>query len=114
MFKLKNTYIAPFILVFCLAFAVFIVTAQEKKSVALIKKENLLADVPFRRVVLYALIAAEENYKFKKNQIPKVNADDYYATVLNGAIRIALADTARIVLPGLQETTKKDSTKNKE
>lgn len=95
------TWIIPFL----------IATQLQKKSPTLIKQEKFLATVPFDRVILYALIAAEQNYSFKKRLLPRVHEDDYYTLILNTAKRLAMADSGRVTLPGLQQATKPDSTK---
>ena len=75
---------------------------------------KFLSEVCFDRVILYALIAAEQNYAVKARLLPKVHEDDYYTVILNTAKRLAMADSGRITLPGLQKATQTDSTiKNK-
>lgn len=111
--------LTPFILIFCVVLIVntkdiksFSINAQEKKSPALIKQEKILADISFDQVVLYAIYAAEKNYKFKKELIPEVHWNDYYTVVLNTAKRQAITDKERIALR-LQQATQIDSTENK-
>ena len=84
---------------------------QEIKSAALIKQEKFLAKVPFDRAILYALIAAEQNYQFKKRLLPRVHEDDYYTLILNTAKRLAMADSGRVTLPGLKQVAGPDTTK---
>ena len=90
------------------------VAFQQKKSPTLIKQEKFLAEVPFDRVILYALIAAEQNYSFKARLLPRVHEDDYYTLILNTAKRLAMADSGRTTLPAIQNAAAPDSTKNKQ
>ena len=87
--------------------------ALQDRTARRLKQEKILAAIPFDRVILYGLIAAEQNYSFKARLIPKVHEDDYFTLILNTAKRLAMADSGRITLPGLQEATKTDSTKNR-
>jgi len=87
---------------------------SQNKSAALVKQEKLLADLPFDRVVLYTLIALEQNYKVKERLFPKVHKDDYLTLILNTAKRLAMANSGPVTLPGLQKAAQADSTKNKE
>jgi len=107
----------------CLIFAMFVCVflmlvvsvgkaIQERKSATLIKQEKFLAEVPFDRVVLYALIALEENHKVRERLFPKVHQDDYFTLILNHSKRLAMADSGRITLPGLQRAAQTDSIKN--
>lgn len=102
---------AMFVCVFLMLMVSIGKAFQEIKSARLIKQEKFLAEVPFDRVILYALIAAEQNYKFKKRLIPLIHEDDYFTLILNTAKRLAMADSGRVTLPGLQKATKQDSTK---
>jgi len=88
------------------------IVVSHQKSPTLIKQEKFLAEVPFDRVILYALIAAEQNYSFKARLLPRVHEDDYFILILNTAKRLAMADSGRVTLPGLQKAAQRDSTKN--
>jgi len=107
---LTETPIMALVIFLCL----IVVSYTQNKSSEVIKQEKFLAEIPFDRVILYALIAAEHNYKFRERIIPRIHVDDYYALILNTAKRLAMADSSRITLPGFQEATQTDSTKNKE
>jgi len=102
----------------CLFVAVLFGTpiiAQDNKTAIIIKEKKILSGISFDRVVLYTLIAFENNYKFKKKFLPLIHVDDYYTLILNTAKRLALSDTSKIQLPGnLMQPASKDSTKNKE
>ena len=115
MFKFEN--IIPIILILL---TVFIVTAQpqhnnqkamERAMQDRATRLKFLSEVPFDRAILYALIALEQNYKVKERLFPRVHQNDYYTLILNTAKRLAMADSGRITLPGLQQATKPDSTK---
>jgi len=116
---LTATPIMVLILFLCLGVVTYSQTkeamqrALQDRTARRLKQEKILAAIPFDRVVLYALIAAEQNYAVKARLLPKVHEDDYYTVILNTAIRLAMADSGRITLPGLQEAAKQDSTKNK-
>jgi len=84
---------------------------SQEKNFTLTKQKRFLAEVSFDRVVLYALIAAEQNYSFKARLLPRVHEDDYYTLILNTAKRLAMADSGRVTLPGLQKATSPDTTK---
>ena len=83
------------------------------KNAALKKQREYLAGVSFDQVVLYTLIAAEQNYKVKERLAPRVHQNDYYTVILNTAKRLAMSDSSRITLPGLQTAKPPDSTKTK-
>jgi len=84
---------------------------MQNRTASILKQEKFLAEVPFDRVILYALIAAEQNYSFKARLIPRVHEDDYFTLILNTAKRLAMADSGRVTLPGLQRAAKTDSIK---
>jgi len=107
MFKFESGFILILIPILLIT---SLVTGQFKKSAALIKQKKFLAEVPFDRVILYGLIAAEQNYSFKARLIPRVHEDDYFTLILNTAKRLAMADSGRVTLPGLQRAAKTDST----
>jgi len=104
---LTETPIMALVLFLCL----IVVSYTQDKSPTLIKQEKFLAEVPFDRVILYALIAAEHNYKFKEKIIPRIHVDDYYTLILNTAKRLAMADSGRVTLPGLKQAVRPDTTK---
>ena len=80
--------------VFFVAIFVFAVSqeAQQKRTQA-----EILDAVSFDKVVLTTLIALEQNWKVRRDFLPGVHEDDYYAVILNTAKRIALADDKKKV-----------------
>jgi len=117
MFKFENIII-PIISILLM---VFIVTAQpqhnNQKAIERAIQDRaarlkFLSEVSFDQAILYALIAIEQNYKVRERLFPKVHGDDYFTLILNTAKRLAMADSGRVTLPGLQKATKQDSTKN--
>jgi len=104
---LTETPFMALVLFLCL----IVVSYSQDKSPALIKQEKLLAEVPFDRVVLYTLIALEQNYKVKERLFPKVHKDDYLTLILNTAKRLAVQDSGKVALPGPNKSVKADSTK---
>lgn len=91
-----------------------IMAISQEKNFALTKQNKLLAEVSFDQVVLYTLIALEQNYKVKERLLHRVHQNDYYTVILNTAKRLAMADASPITLPGTQGTARTDSTENKE
>ena len=109
MSKLLTTIlIINLVLLLCLG----VMSYSQDKSPALVKQEKFLADLPFDRVVLYTLIALE-NFKVKDKLFPKIHKDDYFQLILNTAKRLAMQDSGKVTLPGIQRSAKTDSTKNK-
>ena len=112
MFKFESGFILIIIPILLVA---SLVTGQFKKSAAISKQEKFLAEVPFDQVILYALIALEQNHKVRERLFPRVHEDDYFTLILNTAKRLAMADSGRITFPGLQNAAQIDSTiKNKQ
>ena len=112
--SLTKINVSTFIVLMATLCFTILVYSQDNKSAAIIKQEKFLSDVPFDRAVLYALIAAEQNYAVKMRLLPKIHEDDYYTVILNTAKRLAMADSGRTTLPGIQNAAAPDSSKNKE
>ena len=106
LFK-KRDIIVALLLFLCLA----LVGYSQNKSTALVKQDKFLSDVSFDRVVLYTIIALEQNYKVREKLFPKVHQTDYFTVILNTAKRLAMQDSVRVTLPELQQAAKKDTTK---
>jgi len=90
------------------------VAISQQRSPQQLKQEQILAAVPFNRVVQYTLIAAERNYRFRERLIPQVHQNDYFTVILNTAKRLAIADSVRVSPQGLQRADIEDTTKKKE
>lgn len=82
--------------------------AQQKRT-----QSEILDAVSFDKVVLTTLIALEQNWKVKKDFLPGVHEDDYYAVILNTAKRITLADDRTKKKVSTVIPAKKDSTDKK-
>lgn len=111
--NLKTTAIicVMFVLVALMFVSSIFAIIQDKKAVQL-KQDKILANIGFDRVVLFTLIALEENYQVKERLLPRVHKDDYFIVILNTAKRRALEDNKnQIVLPS--STAISDSTKKK-
>ena len=85
------------------------VYAQDKNELLRAKRQKMLEDTPFDKVVLTTLVALEQNYQVKKRLLPLVHEDDYIAIILNTAKRIILAKEIRAAVNAEPDTTKAEN-----